>query len=92
MALGVDPIPGLEWVTLVAVKPDGMFHLMRLLLSIRVDIYSTRRRLFAYLGDLTSEGIPPVVDIPYEAFVELRPHRVVTVRMSLDVLFYLKLA
>ena len=61
-------IPGLERVTLVEVDPDGMVHLMHLLLSVWVDIYLTSRRLFACLGELPANGLPPVVEISHETF------------------------
>ena len=59
MASGVDPVPGLERVTLVRVEPDKMVHIMHLLFSVRVDFYLTRRCLFACLGDLPAEPSPP---------------------------------
>ena len=65
-----DPVPGLEQVTLVGVDPNVMVHLMHFLLSVWVDIYLTIRLLFACLGELHAEGLPQVVEIPHEAFVE----------------------
>ena len=67
MASGVDPVPGLERLTVVGVDPDRRVHLMHLLLSVQVNVYSTQRRLFACLGNLPAEGLPLVVDIPDEA-------------------------
>ena len=58
LASGVDPIPSLERVKLVGVYPDGMVLLMHLLFSVRVDIYSTSRRLFACLDELLAEPPP----------------------------------
>ena len=40
LTLGFDPVLGLERVTLVGVDPYGMVHLMQLLFSVLVDIYS----------------------------------------------------
>ena len=73
LASGVDPVPGLERVTLVRVEPDKMVHIMHLLFSVRVDFYLTRRCLFACLGDLPAEpSPPPVVEIPHKAFAARR--------------------
>ena len=68
LASGVDPIPSLERVKLVGVYPDGRVLLMHLLFSVRVDIYSTSRRLFACLDELLAEPPPPVMEIPKKAF------------------------
>ena len=72
MALGVDLIPILDQVTFVGVETYRMVHCMHFIFSVRVDLYLTSRRLFACLGDLPAEGLPPVVDIPHEAFAALR--------------------
>ena len=44
-----------------------MVNLIYLLISVRVDIHLTSRRLFACLGELPTKGLPPVADIPHEA-------------------------
>ena len=41
---------------------------MHLLLSVRANVYSTQRRLFACLGELLSEPPPLVTEIPNKAF------------------------
>ena len=41
---------------------------MHFLLSVWIDIYLTNRSLFAFLGELPNEGLPPVAEIPHEAF------------------------
>ena len=64
---GVDPVPGLDQVTLVGVDLDGMVHFMHSLLSVWVKIYSTIQRLFAFLSKLPAEGLPPVVETPHKA-------------------------
>ena len=64
----VDLVPGLERVTMVGIDPGGRVLLMHSLFSVRVNVYSTQRRIFACLGELPVEGISPVVDIPDEAF------------------------
>ena len=63
IALGEVPAPVLERVTLVGVDEDGRVHLMLSLLSVRVDVYSTECHLFACLGELPAEGLPPVMEI-----------------------------
>ena len=68
LTLGLDPVPGLDRVTLVGVDLDVMVHLMHSILSVWVDIYLAIRRLFSCLGDLPAKGLPLVVDIPHEAF------------------------
>ena len=65
---GVDPVPGLDRVTVVRVDPDRRVHLMHSLFSFRVELYSTQPHLFAGLGNLPPEGLPPVAEIPDEAF------------------------
>ena len=60
----------MEQVTLVGVNPDRMVHLTHLLFSVWVDMYSTSRRLFSFLGELPAKGLPLVVDIPHEAFTD----------------------
>ena len=41
LALGVDPVPGLEQVTVVRVDPDERVHFMHSLFFVWVDVYST---------------------------------------------------
>ena len=62
--LGEVPVPGLERVTLVGAEKDGRVHLIHLLFSVCVDVYLAECCLFACLGELTAEGLPPVMDIP----------------------------
>ena len=78
LMLGVDHIPGLERVILVEVDPDVMVHLFYSLFFVSVDLYSTRQRLFACLGELTTDGIPPMVDILHDAFATRSSIYVVT--------------
>ena len=60
-------VPGLKRVTMVGLDLDGRVFLMHLLFSIRVNVYLTHRRLFACRGEISSEGLPPVVYIHVEA-------------------------
>ena len=72
IVLGEVPVPGLECVTLISVNKDGRVHLMQSLFSICVDVYSTEYFLFACLGELTAEGLPPVMEILPDFFVAQR--------------------
>ena len=63
LALGEVPVPGLVRVTLVGVDEDGRVHLMHLLFSVRINVYSTECHIFACLGELPSEGLPQVTEI-----------------------------
>ena len=47
LELGVDPVSGLEQVTVFGVDPDRRVHLVHLLFSVRVGLYSTLRCMFA---------------------------------------------
>ena len=47
LASGLYSVPGLERLTLVEVDSDRIAHLMHLILSVWVDIYSTSRRFFS---------------------------------------------
>ena len=74
----MDLVPSPERVAVVRVDLDGRVNLMQSLFSLRVNIYSTQRRLFACLGELTAEDPPPpVVYIPEDSFVALRSVRAV---------------
>ena len=67
---GPHPRPGVS--NLVWVDPEGILHLLHSLLSVRVDLYSTIWHLFAWLGELPAEGLPPVMEIPHKAFMSRR--------------------
>ena len=49
-----------------------MVNLLHSLFSVWVDLYLTIRCLFSCWGELPAKGIPPVVDIPHEAFAGWR--------------------
>ena len=72
ITLGEVPVPGLERVTIVAVDKDGRMNLMYSLFSVRVDVYLMECRLFACLGTLPAEGLPPVMEIPPDFFAARR--------------------
>ena len=68
LALGEVPVPSLECVTLVSVDKDGRLHLMHSLFCVRVEVYSTECRLFACLGELPAEGLPPIIEVSPDFF------------------------
>ena len=53
---------------MVGVDLDGRLHIMHSLFSVWINLYSTQRRIFAWLDELPAKGLPPVVYIPDEAF------------------------
>ena len=59
---------GLERVTMVELNPDGRVLIMQSLFSVRVNVYLTHQRIFACLGELPAKVLPPVLEIPVEAF------------------------
>ena len=52
-------------------------HILHSMLSVPVDLYSTARRLFACQGELPLEGLPPVAELPVDAFLVRRSVRTV---------------
>ena len=54
---GVDAVPFLEQVTVVRFERDRRVHHIKLLLSVRVNLYFTRQCMFACLGELPA--MPP---------------------------------
>ena len=77
LASGVDPVPGFERLHLLGVYRYIMVHLVQSLFSVPVGLYSMARRLFACIGYLNGEGIPPVVEIQLESFAVWRAVRAV---------------
>ena len=59
LASGVVLVPGLERVTMVGIEPDRRVLLLKSLFSVQVNVYLTKRRLFAYLGELPAEPPTP---------------------------------
>ena len=59
----MDLFTGLEKITLLGVDRDRMVHLLKFLLSIPVSLFLTIQRLFACMGELPTEPLPPVMDI-----------------------------
>ena len=62
----VEPVPGFKRVALLQVNLDRTVHILNLLFSVPVGPYSTARRIIACRGEPTSEGLPPLVDLPME--------------------------
>ena len=58
----MDPFLGLERLTLLGVNRDGTVHLLHLFFSVPVGPYYMDRRLLDFIGEFTSEGLPPATD------------------------------
>ena len=52
---------------MVGLYLDVKVLLVHSLFSVQVNVYSTQRRLFAYLGEMPAKGLPTVVEIPVKA-------------------------
>ena len=87
LAFGVNPVPGFEWVALLQVNPDRTVHLLNSLFSIPFILYSIAQQLFACRGDLSSKVLPPVVELPVDAF---GVRRFVTATLRADHVSHLK--
>ena len=57
---------------MVGLDPDRRVLPVHSLLSVCDNVYLTQRRIFVCLGDMPAEGLPPVMEIPVEAFAEQR--------------------
>ena len=68
LASRVDRVPGLERLSLLGVNLEGTVHLLYSFFSIPVGPYSTDRRLLVFSGEIPTEGLPPVTDIPVTSF------------------------
>ena len=75
IASGVGLVPVLKRVAMVRLDLDGRVFLIHSLSSIQVNVYSTHRRLFACMGELSAEGLPPVVEIHVKVFLARRSVR-----------------
>ena len=53
---------------MVGLDLDGKVILMHLLFYVWINAYSNQQHLFTCLVELPAEGLPPVVEIPDEAF------------------------
>ena len=77
LASWFEPVLGLERLSLLEVDQDLTVHLLHLLFSVPVDLYSTGRQLFACLEELPDKGFPLVVKKLVEASVLWRSVRAV---------------
>ena len=66
------PVPGLAELTLLGVDQDGGAHILHSLFSVPVGPYDPDRRLFGCHGELPTEGLPAITEIPVASFVALR--------------------
>ena len=64
----MDPVPGMERLALVRFDQDRTVHLLHSLFSFLVGPYSTDMILLAFNRELPSEGLPPVMELLYDAF------------------------
>ena len=55
-------------MALLGVNQNVMVHLMQLLFSVLVGLYSSERKLFYCCRELPRKGIPPVEDMGIDAF------------------------
>ena len=67
----VAPVPRLAELTLLGVDQDRGAHILHLLFSVPVGPYDPDRRLFGCHGELPTEGIPAITEIPVASFVAL---------------------
>ena len=74
---GVDLVPSFDGVALLQVNPDGTVHLLHSFFSVPAGLYSVSWGIFAFRGELSSEGLPPVVELPVYTFGVRRSVRAV---------------
>ena len=68
LASRVDPVLGLDHLTLLGVNWDGTVYLLHPFFSVTVDPYFTDWRLLTFVGGLPLEGLPPVTELLVDAF------------------------
>ena len=56
LASGVKPVPGFYRLTFMGIDWDRTVHLLYYFFSVLVSLYSTARRIFACVEDLTANG------------------------------------
>ena len=66
------PVPGLADLTLLGVDRDGGTHILHSLFSVPVGPYDPDRRLFGCRGELPTEELPAITEIPVASFTALR--------------------
>ena len=60
-------------MALLVVNWYGTIHLLHSLFFVQTCDYSTTRLIFAFIGNLPEDRLPPVVYIPLDAFDVQRP-------------------
>ena len=60
----VDSASIIERLSLLIVGRDGEVHVMHSFFSVPVVPYAAKQFLLVFRGELTLEGLPPIVDIP----------------------------
>ena len=66
------PFPGLSGISLLGVDQDGGSHILHSFFSVPVGPYDLDRQLFGCRGELPSEGIPAITEIPVVSFAARR--------------------
>ena len=62
------PAPDLDRLALLVVEWDGKTYVMHSYFSVLVGPYDPERRLFGCRGEIPSEGLPAITDIPVISF------------------------
>ena len=68
LATEAAPALSLAHLALLTVNWDGETHVLHSLFSVPVRPYNPDRRLFGCCGELPSEGLPAITDIPVAPF------------------------
>ena len=69
LALSLDPMLRFDRLMLLAIYHFGDMHLLHSLLFVPVGVYSTSRRIFAFVRGFLAEGISEVVEVSVDYFV-----------------------
>ena len=65
------PVLGLADLTLLGVDREGGAHIVHSLFSVPVGPYDPDRRLFDCRGELPTEGVPAITEIPVASLAAL---------------------
>ena len=65
-------VPGLAELTLLEMDRDGGSHILHSLFSVPVGPYDPDRQLFGCRGELPTEGLPAITEVPVASFAALR--------------------
>ena len=69
---GVGYAPGMECLSLLVVNQGGEVHILHFIFSVLVSLCATERSLLLFRGELPSEGIPPIAEIPVDSLAVRR--------------------